>query len=343
MKRTKKMYYLLVPMVTVFSIFSGCHKQEGVVIKLPSKGVLSNTEQYYTAPDCNNKKLLPKSLKIFPSDNAWNLDISQSPVDPLNTQIISKLNSFSIKADFGQGQWQGNPIGIPYSTVCGEEPMRTVIFRGNSYDNNYGHESDPGPYPIPLDAPIEGNGNGDSHVIVVDRDNKKLYELYNASVNNGQWEASCGAIFDLNSNAMRPDGWTSADGAGLPIFPGLVKYQEILWGEIKHPIRFTLQQPFIKSGTYIHPANHIITNATGGGDTLPLGARIRLKQNYDISGFSPVNQIILRAMKKYGLILADAGSNLFISGTPDARWDDGDLQKLNTVKGANFEVVKFNP
>ncbi|MGB4776596.1 MAG: hypothetical protein WBP45_15570, partial [Daejeonella sp.] len=165
---------------------------------------------------------------------------------------------------------------------------------------------------------------------------------YNASINNGQWEASCGAIFDLTSNTLRPDGWTSADAAGLPIFPGLVKYEEIVNGAINHPIRFTLNHSLIKKDAYIYPATHKTPVSTGGQYTLPFGARIRLKSNYDISGFSKTNQIILTAMKKYGLILVDGGSNLYISGAPDERWDNEDLQQLGNVKGVNFEVVKFN-
>ncbi|MGB4776712.1 MAG: hypothetical protein WBP45_16150 [Daejeonella sp.] len=337
MKHTqRKMIFILVPMLIALGIFSGCKREPKTGD--PSQGGPSQNSPHI---DCDNKSAYPESLKIFPNDNPWNMDISNSSTDKMSDEIIKNLQNFSLRANFGSGLWEGAPIGIPYSIVCGNEPKRTVIFRKNQYDDNYGHESDPGPYPIPLNAPIENNGKDDAHVIVLDRDNMKLYELYNAGINNGQWEASAGAIFDLNSNTMRPEGWTSADGAGLPIFPGLIKYEEILRGEIKHPIRFTLKRAHVKPGTFVYPARHML-KSKGGPNSLPLGARLRLKSDYDISGFSKTNQIILTAMKKYGLILADQGSNFFISGTPDARWDDEDLSKLRKVKGSNFEVVKFN-
>lgn len=283
---------------------------------------------------CTATKTSAENIQLFPADNAWNKDISTSPADPYNTQIISAISSFSIKADFGSGLWNGAPIGIPYVVVCGDQSKTTIHF------TDYGDESDPGPYPIPLNAPIEGNGAGDAHVIAVDVENKKLYELFDANVNGNRWDAASGAVFDLNSNQLRPETWTSADAAGLPIFPGLVRYEEILKGEIDHPIRFTLTSNNVKPA-YIHPARHKV-NSSGGQYSLPFGARIRLKASFDISTYSATNQIILKAMKKYGLILADIGSNLYITGAPDERWNNSDLQKLGQVKGSNFEVVKFN-
>lgn len=283
---------------------------------------------------CIATKAAAENIQVFPADNPWNQDISASPVDPYNTQIIAAISSPAVKADFGSGLWQGAPIGIPYIVVCGNQPKTVINF------TDYGDESDPGPYPIPLNAPIEGNGNGDAHVIAVDVENKKLYELFYARVNGDHWDASSGAIFDLNSNQMRPETWTSADAAGLPIFPGLVRYDEIVKGEIDHPIRFTLTSNNVKPA-YIYPARHKV-NSTGGQYSLPFGARIRLKANFDISTYSATNQVILRAMKKYGLILADIGSNLYITGAPDERWNNTDLQKLGQVHGSNFEVVKFN-
>ncbi|MBK7374330.1 MAG: hypothetical protein IPJ02_01765 [Chitinophagaceae bacterium] len=273
-------------------------------------------------------------MQVFPADNPWNQDISASPVDPYNTQIIAAISTPAIKADFGSGLWQGAPIGIPYIVVCGNQPKTAIHF------TDYGDESDPGPYPVPLNAPIEGNGIGDAHVIALDVQNKMLYELFNAHVNGNHWDASSGAVFDLNSNQMRPEGWTSADAAGLPIFPGLVRYDEIVKGEIDHPIRFTLAGNNVKPA-YIYPARHKV-NSTGGQYALPFGARIRLKAGFDISGYSATNQVILRAMKKYGLILADIGSNLYISGAPDERWNNDDLRRLGQVHGSDFEVVKFN-
>ncbi|NCX96538.1 MAG: hypothetical protein EBX41_09050, partial [Chitinophagia bacterium] len=161
---------------------------------------------------------------MFPANNPWHLDVSTAKVDTFSTQNINQFATASLHPDFGAGQWNGAPMGIPYAVVCAKQPAINVVYRGNSYDGNYGAESDPGPFPIPLNAPIESNGNGDSHVIAVDMDGKYLYELYNAQVVGDHWEASCGAKFDLKSNYFRTDGYTSADAAGLPIYPGLIRY-----------------------------------------------------------------------------------------------------------------------
>lgn len=283
---------------------------------------------------CTATKTAAENIQIFPADNPWNKDIDAAAVDPYNTQIIAGIAAPVIKADFGSGLWQGAPIGIPYLVVCGSQPKVAINY------TDYGNESDPGPFPIPVTAPIEGNGVGDAHVIAVDIENKMLYELFYSRVNGNHWDASSGAVFNLSSNQLRPDTWTSADAAGLPIFPGLVRYDEIVKGEIDHPIRFTLTSNNVKPA-YISPARHKV-NSTGGQYSLPFGARIRLKANFDISGYSATNQIILRAMKKYGLILADIGSNLYISGAPDERWNNDDLRKLGQIHGSDFEVVKFN-
>lgn len=281
-----------------------------------------------------------ESAIIFPANNPWNADIISAETDPYSDQIIAGIGSASVKADFGRGLWENAPIGIPFVVVCGNQAKTDVIFRGNDYDDNYGDESDQGAYAIPLDAPIEGDGGGDSHVIAVDEESGILYELYNASVNGDHWEASSGAIFDLRKNEYRTEGWTSADAAGLPIFPGLVRYEEVLKGEIDHAIRFTLNKSLVKPA-YIFPASHKV-NSTGGTYSLPFGARLRLKSNFDISGFSATNKVILQAMKRYGIILADIGSNLYISGAPDERWNNDDLHKLGEVGAENFEVIRFN-
>ncbi len=283
-----------------------------------------------------------ENIAIFPANNAWNTDISARPVDAYNTAIIAGFSTWPVKTDFGSGTWLGAPIGIPYVVVCGSQQKYSVKFRANGYDGNYGSESDKGPYAIPLTAPIEGNGSGDSHVIAIDKDSGILYELYNASLNVDHWEASSGAIFHLNSNALRPKGWTSADAAGLPIFAGLVRYEEVLKGTIDHAIRFTLASNNVYPG-YIYPARHKTSSTGLQHASLPFGARIRLKANYDISTFSPHNQVILTAMKKYGLMLADIGTNMYISGAPDERWNNDELRELLRVTGSNFEVVKFNP
>lgn len=277
-------------------------------------------------------------LQIFPADNAWNADISNATVDPSSSLILANYATAGLKADFGSGLWDNAPIGIPFSVVCGSQQKIAVVFRANGYDGNYGDESDPGPYPIPLNAPVEGNGQGDSHVLVVDKDQDMLYELYNASVNGDHWEASSGAVFNLHSNTLRPDGWTSADAAGLPIFPGLVKYDEVASGAIHHAIRFTLAKSNVKPA-HVPPATHQVSS-TGGQNSLPFGAKIRLKANYDISGFPHNDQVILAALKKYGLILADIGSNMYITGAPDERWNNDELQQLGKVKASDFEVVQ---
>jgi hypothetical protein len=278
------------------------------------------------------------SMQIFPADNAWNQDISARTVDPASSQILTAYSTAGVKADFGSGLWDNAPIGIPFVVVCGNQPKVPIVFRANANDGNYGDESDPGPYPIPLNAPVEGNGQGDSHVLAVDKDNNMLYELYNASLNGDHWEASSGAVFNLSSNQLRTDGWTSADAAGLPIFPGLVKYDEVASGTIHHAIRFTLAKSNVKPA-YISPATHKVAS-TGGQYSLPFGAKIRLKANFDISTFPANDQVILKALKKYGLILADIGSNMYISGAPDERWNNDELQQLGKVKASDFEVIQ---
>jgi hypothetical protein len=282
-----------------------------------------------------------EDIAIFTPAHLLNRNISQDPVDSRSDDIISLIGPASLKADFGSGLWEGAPIGIPFILVCNSQAAIPLIFRGNSYDANYGDESYPGPYPIPLTAPIEGNGSGDSHVLAVDIDNKILYELYNASVRNGAWEASCGVIWNLSFNNTRPQGWTSADAAGLPILPVLVRYDEILKGTIDHAIRFTLGKTKVTRG-YISPANHLVNGTnTNLTSPTPMGMRLRLKQAFNISGYSETNKVILNAMKNYGIILTDIGSDMFISGAPDERWDNDDLNQLKNVKATDFEVVQM--
>ncbi|PKL76829.1 MAG: hypothetical protein CVV27_08310, partial [Candidatus Melainabacteria bacterium HGW-Melainabacteria-1] len=207
----------------------------------------------------------------------------------------------------------------------------------------YGDESDPGPYPIPADAPIEGGANatGDRHILVIDRDNQKLYELFYAFPDgSGGFRAASGAVFDLNSNALRPAGWTSADAAGLPILPGLVRYDEVVeQGEIRHALRFTASRT---RRAYIHPARHYASSNTSAS-LPPMGLRVRLKASVDISAYPASAQVILRALKKYGMILADNGSNWYVSGTADARWNDSEMNTLKNIRGRDFEVVETGP
>jgi hypothetical protein len=317
--------------------FISCSKKTIDPQKQSPKGTDSTTAP---ASPCTASPSDILGMTIFPADNSWNQDISSLQVDPNSVQILNAYASSGVKADFGSGLWDNAPIGIPYVVVCGNQQKVQIVFRANGYDGDYGDESDPGPYPIPLNAPIEGDGTGDSHVLVVDKDNEILYELYNASVNGDHWEASSGAVFNLTSDALRPDGWTSADAAGLPIFPGLVKYDEVASGVIHHAIRFTLSSSNVKAA-YISPATHKV-NSSGGQYSIPFGAKIRLKSNFDVSSFPKNDQIILNALKKYGLILADIGSNMYISGAPDDRWNNDELQQLGKVKASDFEVVKTN-
>ena len=329
----KKLSFLILFLGFVF-LFNGCKKEQ-------SPGNTAETEagSGTKGDSCLATQADAENIMFFPADNAWNEDISSQPVDSNSDQIISGFSNSFIKADFGSGLWDNAPIGIPFVVVCGSQPKSTVIFRANSYDGDYGDQSDPGPYAIPITAPVEGNGQGDSHVIAVDKDNDILYELYNASVSGGQWQASSGAIFNLKSDAFRPAGWTSADAAGLPIFPGLVRYDEILNGKINHAIRFTLTNANV-APYYISPARHKV-NSSGGIYSLPFGAKMRLKKSLDISGYPAHIQVILQAMKTYGIILADIGSNLFISGAPDGRWDNDELQQLGNIKATDLEVVQF--
>ena len=279
-----------------------------------------------------------EKIQVFPADHLLNKDISLSAVDANSSAILGAIGATSLHPDFGSGLWQGAPIGIPFSVVCGSQSKVSITYRSNGYDGNYGNESEPGPFPIPLNAGIEGNGNGDSHVITVDIENNILYELYNASQVGTGWEASCGAIFDLKTNTYRTEGWTSADAAGLPILPCLLRYDEVNSGKIDHAIRFTLSKPKVYKG-YVYPALHKVSGTGVLGTSLPMGARLRLKSGFDISGYSAENQVILKAMKTYGIILADIGSDMFISGAPDSRWNDTDLQNLKKVKATDFEVV----
>lgn len=271
----------------------------------------------------------------FPSDNEWNRDVSGDPVDPSSNALIASCGATRpLHPDFGT-VWNGAPNGIPYIIVRGQQPRVPVSFQ-------YASESDPGPYPVPANAPIEGgpNASGDRHVLVVDWDGWHLYEMFAAYPQNGgqSWTAGSGATFDLSSNALRPAGWTSADAAGLPIFPGLVRYDEVAeQGVIRHALRFTC--PTTRRA-YVHPARHWASSRTD--PTLPpMGMRVRLKASTDISGFSPRVQVILRALKTYGMFLADNGSAFFLSGAPDPRWSDDELRQLRQIVGGDFEVVRM--
>ena len=279
---------------------------------------------------------VPERCSILPADNIWNTRIDDMPVDPNSTAYINTIGAgVTLHADFGSGVWppgSNSPIGIPFIEVDSDQPLVAINYTA------YGSESDPGPWPVPNDAPIEGgpDATGDRHVLVLDREACMLYELYRAfPQGDGSWNADSGAAYDLTSNALRPDGWTSADAAGLPILPGLVTYDEVASGEITHAIRFTAPQT---QRAYVWPARHFASSLTGS-QYPPMGQRFRLKADFDISGYSPEIQVILTAMKRYGLILADNGSSWFISGAPDDRWDNSMLHEWDDIPGSAFEAV----
>jgi hypothetical protein len=270
---------------------------------------------------------------IFPASNQWNRRVDNLPVASNSRAIVKSIGSQTgLHPDFGSGHYNGGPIGIPFTTVPGDQKKVPVHF-------HYASESDPGPYPIPKDAPIEGGrkSSGDRHVIVVDKGHCKLYELYAAHPRNGgtHWRAGSGATWNLRSNKLRPKGWTSADAAGLPILPGLARYDEVKAGAIHHALRFTVSRTRRK---YIYPARHFASDLTSRN--LPaMGQRLRLKKSFDISGFPRQARIVLKALKQYGMIVADNGSDWYISGAPNKHWDNDKLHSLGRVLGKNFEVV----
>jgi hypothetical protein len=275
------------------------------------------------APKCN----------LFPPSNPWNQRVDKLPLASRSAAIVGSIGlGTGLHPDFGAGQWNGGPIGIPYTTVSKSQPKVGVKF-------GYASESDKGPYPIPTSVPIEGGrgSTGDRHALIVDRDNCRLYELYRLFPPGGGrgWRAGSGAIWNLSSNHVRPAGWTSADAAGLPILPGLARYEELGRGGIDHALRFTVSRT---RRAYIYPARHYASDLTGAN--LPaMGQRLRLKATYDISHFPKQARAVLAALKRYGMIVADNGSDWYISGAPSKGWNDDDLHTLGQVKGRAFEVV----
>ncbi len=265
--------------------------------------------------------------QVFPASSPWNQRVDQLPVAADSNAIVASIGLTNhLHADFGSGLWNGSPIGIPVTTVSSATPRSSVSF-------DYAGESDAGPYPIPANVQIEGGS--DRHAILVDRDECKLYELFALSGGSGNWHAGSGAIWSLNSNRLRPAGWTSADAAGLPILPGLARYDEVALGRIPHALRFTVSR---SRRAYVWPARHYASDLTDPA-LPPMGLRLRLKAGYDISGFPTQARVVLRALKEYGMLVADNGSNWFISGAPDPRWSNDDLHTLHGVPGSAFEVV----
>ena len=279
----------------------------------------------------------------FPSSNAWNTDISAAPVDPNSDALIASIGlGTGLHPDFGAGLYNGAPIGIPYVVVAGTQTPVAMHWTA------YGDESDPGPYPVPPTTPVEGAPatGGDRHAIVIDRDHNRLYELYRAFANgDGSWNADCGAVFHLDSNNVRPTapaGWTSADAAGLPVFPGLARYDEAVLGPggVRHALRFTVQR---SRRAYVPPASHWASSSTSAS-LPPMGMRVRLKASFVIpASFSAPTRALLTAMKAYGMIVADNGSNWYVSGAPDDRWNnDALVREFVQVHGSDFEVVRMD-
>ena len=273
----------------------------------------------------------------FPADNAWNQNISNASVDPNSDAIINFIGaSTPLHPDFGAGLYDGSTIGIPYDIVSGS-PFVHIHFTA------YGSESDPGPMSIPHNAPIEGYphpGNGDRHVLVLDRDNCWLYELYYSfPQKNRSWNAASAAVWDLLNDEQRPYTWTSADAAGLPVFAGLARYDEVASGQIQHALRFTLQY---SREAFTPPASHWAPNSTNSL-AAPMGMRLRLKASYDISSFPPQAKVILAGLQQYGMIMADNGSSMFVTGDPDNRWSNDDLGTLKQVPASAFEVLLMDP
>ena len=266
--------------------------------------------------------------QVFPSDNVWNTRIDTLPVHARSDAWINSVGrSTGLKADFGSGLWEGHPIGIPYTTAPGSQPAVNISF---SIDD----ESDVGAYRLPPDAPVEGGD--DDHVLVVDRDRCLLTEVYDATkISNTTWEAGSGAFFDLRSNALRPDTWTSADAAGLPILPGLARYDEVLAGEIAHALRFTANNT---QRAYIWPARHQASDITDP-NVPPMGARVRLKSSVNVSTYPAQVRVVLTALQRYGMLLADNGSNWYINGAPDERWNNDTLRQFGSITGGMLEFV----
>ena len=276
-----------------------------------------------------------KECLVFPSNNIWNTSVDNLPVHPKSNEYINTIGAnLSLRNDFGSGLWNGAPIGIPYVLVSSGQKKINVDFE-------YAGESDKLGYPIPPNPPIEGGSEstGDRHILIIDTNDCILYELYSAYQNpDSSWRAGSGAIFDLSSNELRPEGWTSADAAGLPIFPGLVKFDEVLSGEIKHKIRFTVPNTQRK---YLWPARHYASSITNENYP-PMGLVMRLKNSFNTELLAPQAKVIANALKKYGMILADNGSAWFMSGVPDERWDMDDLYTLRQIKGYDFEAVDIS-
>jgi hypothetical protein len=268
---------------------------------------------------------------VFPKSNPWNRRVDRLPVAANSAEIISSIGTErGLHPDFGSGLWEGAPIGIPITVVGRRTPKSRVSFE-------YADESDRGPYPIPRGVPIEGGyrSDGDRHALIVDRDSCKLYELFALYPKGRGWRAGSGAIWNLRSNRLRPAGWTSADAAGLPILPGLARYDEVRRGVIDHALRFTVRRT---RRAYVYPARHV-ASSSDDPSLPPMGLRVRLKASFDVSGYPRQARVVLTALKRYGMMVSDNGSDWYITGSPNPGWRNDDLRTLGRVKGSEFEVV----
>jgi hypothetical protein len=264
---------------------------------------------------------------VFPASNPWNQRVDGLPVHPRSDAIVRSIGaSDSVHPDFGSGRWEGKPIGIPINVVARDAKRASVRFE-------YASESDRGPYPIPASPKIEGGS--DRHILMVQRGSCRLFELFAAARSDGSWRAGSGAIWNLRSNKLRPRGWTSADAAGLPILPGLARQDEVARGEIAHALRFTVSRT---RRAFVWPARHYASSLTDP-DLPAMGQRLRLKRSVDIARFPKQARVVATALQRYGMLLADNGSNWYLSGAPDPKWDNDDLRALKQLQGSDFEVV----
>jgi hypothetical protein len=295
----------------------------GIALALLLAGGPADAIRHPAAPRC----------PIFPRSNPWNQRVDRLPVAANSDEIIRSIGpDETLHADFGSGLWQGRPIGIPITVVARTQRKVRVAF-------DYADESDRGPYPIPRNVKVEGGrrSQGDRHALILDRDACRLYELYSLyPTAGGGWRAGSGAIWNLRSNRLRPAGWTSADAAGLPMLPGLARYDEVARGRIDHALRFTVSRT---RRAYVYPARHYASDLTDA-DLPPMGLRLRLKAAYPTRSFPRQARIVLEALKRYGMLVADNGADWYISGAPDQRWSNDQLHTLHRVPGSAFEVVK---
>jgi len=332
--------------VTLLSVQRGALAQSGVAVQSRTDTRTTSGAAYQAAgagPAGTSSIALGINASLggrraMAGDSAWNVPIDHLPADPASDKIIGTIGAdIPLHPDFGT-TYAGAPWGIPYVIVPGDTPRFPVVF-------DYADESDDVLYPIPPNPPIEGvpagktpAGDGDHHIVMIDRDNLRLYELYAVRFKDGRWHAGSGAVWDLFGDTKRPRGWTSADAAGLAIFPGLVRYEEMVeLGRIEHALRFTVPK---SRRAYVAPATHAASRDSNAS-LPPMGLRVRLKASVDANAFPPHVRPLIVALKKYGMILADNGGPFYVSGAPDPRWNDADIETLKRIKGRDFEVVQM--